>query len=87
MLDNKNLNQQSHRRDAQETLVIPERDALSAPVFVEIEMILNKVLPKLPNLVSISEEPIWMVNANTTKVPKPISTAAKIETPLPFPKV
>jgi hypothetical protein len=64
---------------------IPAREALIAPVFVDREIILNSVLPKLPNLVSINEDPISMVNANASKLPNPMSIAIRIEIPLPLP--
>jgi len=65
---------------------IPLREELMAPVFVDMEIILKRVLPKGPNLVSINDEPIFVLKANTSKLPNPMSIAARIDIPLHLPK-
>jgi hypothetical protein len=65
---------------------IPVSAEFAEPVFVDIEDMLNKTLPKLPNLVSSPAGPLSCEKPIASKMQNEISIAAKIVTPLPFPK-
>src|SRR5690348_10274190 len=64
---------------------IPKSEEFTAPVFVLMETMLNKTLPKLPNLVSREEGPLVMVKAKISKLPNDTKIATIIDTPLHLP--
>jgi hypothetical protein len=64
---------------------IPVRVDATAHVLVSIDAMLNKTLPKLPNLVSSPIGPLGMQNAIPSNAPNATSIVIKIEIPLPVP--
>jgi hypothetical protein len=64
---------------------IPVNAEFAAPVLVDMDIVLNNTLPKLPKRVSREIGPFSIDNAIAIRNPKLTSIATRIEIPRPFP--